>query len=189
MTELLTERLRLRDIDAGDWQALYRNEYDDGFQRFNEQPPMSENAIRDLAVYLEDCNRQNPRREYYLALTLRASNVMIGAIKLVQDRAADWQAEIGYWVESRLWGQGYATEATRAMLDFGFGELKLHRIYAVDVIAENIGSARVLEKAGLRREAHFRDALYFKGRYWDTYHYAILEDEWRQMWMNPQEPS
>lgn len=176
--ELITERLRLRDIYAYDWESLYRNEQDERYNAFNDQPPMSADEVRDLAAWLEEANRQQPRRAYYLALTTHDSDWMIGSIKLVCDRSADWQAEIGYWIESRWWGQGYTTEAARAVLDFGFGELKLHRIYAVDVITENIGSARVLEKIGMRREAHLREARYFHGRFWDVYSYGILAREW-----------
>jgi RimJ/RimL family protein N-acetyltransferase len=70
------------------------------------------------------------------------------------------------------------TEAARAVLRFGFTELKLHRIFATCRPA-NIGSARVLEKLGMQREGHFRQHRWMKGAWHDSYLYAILDHEWR----------
>ena len=62
---------------------------------------------------------------------------------------------------------------------FGFGELKLHRLWAT-CLADNTASARVLEKLGMQLEGRLRENEWFKGRWWDTLHYAILEQEWGQ---------
>ena len=85
---------------------------------------------------------------------------------------------MGYELASPQWGQGYASEAARAMVRFGFEDLGLHRIWA-ECIADNRRSIRVLEKAGLQLEGRLRDKVYFKGRWWDTLLFAILEDAWR----------
>ena len=66
----------------------------------------------------------------------------------------------------------------RALLRFGFDGLGMHRIYG-DCVADNAASARVMEKSGMRREAHLREQAWFKGRWWDSVIYAVLEDEWR----------
>ena len=76
-------------------------------------------------------------------------------------------------------GRGYATEAARAIVRFGFIKLCLHRIWSW-CIAENAGSARVLAKVGMRLEGRLRDKEYFRGRWWDTLLYAMLEQEWRE---------
>ena len=76
------------------------------------------------------------------------------------------------------WGRGYTTEAARAMIDFGFRELGLHRIWA-DCDPRNVASWRVLEKLGLRREAHLRQNARIKGEWVDSLLYAILDREWR----------
>ena len=75
-------------------------------------------------------------------------------------------------------GKGYATEATRSIVEFGFQELKLHRVSSW-CIADNVASARVLEKVGLRQEGRLRENEYFKGRWWDTLLYGLLDSEWR----------
>ena len=84
---------------------------------------------------------------------------------------------ICYELDPRYWGCGYATEAARALLAFGFKELGLHRIWA-RCIAENVAS-RVLEKISIRQEGRLREKEWMKGRWWDTLLYTILEHEWQ----------
>ena len=84
--------------------------------------------------------------------------------------------EAGWLLARSHWGRGYATEATRALLAFGFGELKLHRIYAT-CDPKNRASARVLEKAGMRYEGHLRDHLIQRGAWRDSLLYAALEQD------------
>jgi RimJ/RimL family protein N-acetyltransferase len=75
------------------------------------------------------------------------------------------------------WGRGIATEAARLLLDFAFGEVGLHRVFAV-VDEDNPASIRVVEKLGFRREArHVKDAFH-GGEWFTTLIYAVLEDEW-----------
>jgi RimJ/RimL family protein N-acetyltransferase len=87
------------------------------------------------------------------------------------------EGEIGFELDPSHWGQGYATEAVQAVLDFGFTQLSHHRIWSW-CIADNIGSARVLEKVGMQREGRQREVEFFKGRWWDRLLYAILDYEW-----------
>ena len=92
----------------------------------------------------------------------------------------EWrEGEIGYHLHPAYWGQGYATEAARALVGFGFEHLKLHRIVA-DCLAENPASARVMQKAGMQQEAHFRQNQWMAGRWQDTLAYAILASEWQR---------
>ena len=87
------------------------------------------------------------------------------------------EADLGYELDPRYWENGYATEAARALLAFGFQELGLHRIWA-QCIAENVASAHVLEKIGMQQEGHLRQNEWMQGRWWDTLLYAILETEY-----------
>ena len=89
------------------------------------------------------------------------------------------EGNIGYELNPDYWGRGYATEAAWAMLSrsYGFDHLGLPRIWA-ELNAENAASAHVLEKVGMRREAHFREQDYFKGRWWGGMVHAILDREW-----------
>jgi RimJ/RimL family protein N-acetyltransferase len=93
------------------------------------------------------------------------------------DKADDIEANIGYEFDPTYWNHGYATEAAHAIVDFGFQHFGVHRIWA-DCVADNTGSAHVLEKLGMKLEGRLREKEYFKGRYWDALIYAVLEAEW-----------
>jgi RimJ/RimL family protein N-acetyltransferase len=102
---------------------------------------------------------------------------MIGDVVFHMMRSDPRQACIGYTLARAHWGQGYATEAVHGLLDYLFRELHLHRVVAeCDVL--NTASHKLLERLGFRREAHFVDALWFKGRWSSEYHYALLSKEW-----------
>jgi RimJ/RimL family protein N-acetyltransferase len=87
------------------------------------------------------------------------------------------EGDIGYELAPQHWGHGYATEAARAILRFGFTQLRVHRIWSY-CVAENTGSAHVLEKLGMRLEGRLREKEFYKGCWWDTLMYALLEQEW-----------
>ena len=92
----------------------------------------------------------------------------------------DWEADIGYELDPRQWGKGYATEAAQALVDYGFKELGLFRLSSW-CIADNTPSVRVLERLGFRQEGRLRRNEFFKGRWWDTLLYALLRDEWESL--------
>ena len=84
--------------------------------------------------------------------------------------------EFYYKFYPEFWGNGYATETAKAMINTGFTNLKLHRIEA-GVATQNHASIRVLEKCGMKREGLHRKILPIRGEWKDNYHYAIVEDE------------
>jgi RimJ/RimL family protein N-acetyltransferase len=90
------------------------------------------------------------------------------------------QAEVGWIFDPDYQGQGYATEAANAMLDLAFGPGDMHRVAArCDV--RNEASWRLMERLGMRREAHFREHGLFKGRWDEEFIYALLASEWRAL--------
>jgi RimJ/RimL family protein N-acetyltransferase len=88
------------------------------------------------------------------------------------------EADIGYELDPRFWGWGYATEVAHKLLEFGFQTLGLHRIWAC-CVAENQGSAHVLKKIGMQQEGHLRENEWMKDRWWDTLLFGILRQEWQ----------
>ena len=111
------------------------------------------------------------------AITLRDNGALIGAIMLAVEQRHS-RAELGYWIGVPYWGNGYCTEAARAMLEFGFNTLGLNRIHAVH-FARNPASGRVLQKIGLRREGCFRQHVLKWDRFEDLEVYGILRDDCR----------
>jgi RimJ/RimL family protein N-acetyltransferase len=89
------------------------------------------------------------------------------------------QGEIGFILHPDHQGQGLATEAAVAMLELGFEELGLHRIYGC-AEARNAASVRVMERLGMRREAHLVENEFVKGEWQSEVIYAILAPEWRE---------
>lgn len=89
------------------------------------------------------------------------------------------RAELGYWIGVPFWGRGYATEAARTVIDYGFGELGLHRIEARH-FPRNPASGRVLSKVGMIREGTLREHVVRWDRFEDLVCYGILEGEWRR---------
>lgn len=176
--ELRTDRLLLREFVEADWRAVLAYQSDPRYLRYYE---WEERTAEDARAFVRRCigyQQESPRRKFQLAITLPESGQLIGSCGIrVRDPEAR-RADIGYELDPNDWGRGYATEAARAMLAFGFGPLGLHRIGA-NCLAENAGSAHVLEKIGMTREGCLRDNEWFKGRWWDTLLYAILEGEYQ----------
>ena len=89
------------------------------------------------------------------------------------------KAEIWYKIHPAFWRKGFATEAVRYLLQFGFATLKLHRIEA-GCATENIGSVKVLEKTGFQKEGLSRKNLPIRGEWKDNFNFGILIDEWKK---------
>jgi RimJ/RimL family protein N-acetyltransferase len=113
-----------------------------------------------------------------LAVLERESGVLVGDVVLMWHSREQRAGEIGYVLHPDFFGNGYATEAGAALLRLGFDELGLHRIVG-RLDARNTGSARVLERLGMRREAHFVQNEFIRGEWTDELVYAVLASEWR----------
>lgn len=109
------------------------------------------------------------------AITLKETGQLIGAMGL-HINARFNRAELGYWVGMPYWNKGYCTEAARAVLKYGFEDLKLHRIFA-HYFSNNPASGKVMEKIGMRYEGHLREHVCKGGQYYDLIMYAVLASE------------
>jgi ribosomal-protein-alanine N-acetyltransferase len=110
-----------------------------------------------------------------LALEGRDDGAVLGAIGLRLE-PEHGRAEIGYWIGVPYWRNGYATEATRALIAYAFDELGLNRVYAYHFIG-NPASGRVLEKAGMRFEGTRRQHTRKGNAFLDSHLYAILRSD------------
>ena len=176
--QITTERLVLREFGADDWRAVLEYQRDPLYLRFYPWEDRSEADARAFVEMFREWQLELPRRRFQLAIILREDDRLIGNCGIRRKPDNDWEADIGYELSPRQWGCGYATEAARAMVDFGFRELGLRRISSW-CIAENVASARVLERLGFVQEGRLRRNEFFKGRWWDTLLYAMLAEEWQ----------
>jgi len=173
---LETARLRLREFRLEDHDDIHAYASDPRVSRFMDWGP---NTLEDTAAFLQrqlGSQATWPRNDVSLAIELRATGRMIGAIRLWVVDADFRTAELGYSLGRPHWGQGITTEAAHALLEVGFGLLGLHRIVATCDV-RNRGSWKVMQKLGLRREGRFRRDRIIKGAWRDTYLYARLADE------------
>jgi len=178
MTTLATERLVLRDFIWADHDAVHAFASDPVVSHFMEWGP---NDVHDTRAFLTMAIAQSSHRqrtEFEFAAVLRESTThdtgqVIGSVSVRVTNQQHAQGELGYVFNRAFWSQGYATEATKALLKFGFGTLGLHRI-AATCRPENLGSARVLEKAGMAAEGRMRDHRLIRGSWYDSLLYAAV---------------
>jgi len=130
---------------------------------------------QDARAFLELA--QEPGK-MWLAMTLRNDGRQIGGIGLRIEEQHQ-HAELGYWLGVPYWGQGYATEAAREMLRYGFEDLKLHRIFATH-FKHNAASGNILKKLGMRYEGCQREQLLKWGEFVDSEMYGLLRREWER---------
>jgi RimJ/RimL family protein N-acetyltransferase len=174
-----TERLRLRAITPEDLDAVYGYQSREDVTRWLYWGPRTREEVRaslDLKI------ASTAIREEGDVLTLGAELIQTGALvgdfilRLVSKEHET--AEIGYIIHPDHTGHGYATEAGRELLRLAFVEVGLHRVVG-HTEPRNVGSARILEKLGMRREAYFVDNEFVKGEWQSEFVFAILEREWR----------
>jgi ribosomal-protein-alanine N-acetyltransferase len=173
---LTTDRLLLREYVSDDWRAVLAYQSDPRYLRYY---PWTQRTAGDVQAFVQrfiDWQDEQPCTRFQFAITLRVEGRLIGSCGIRKETATAQQADLGYEIAPSHWGHGYATEAARAVLAFGFNDLELHRIQAF-CLAENAASARVLEKLGMQREGRLRENRWMKGRWWDSLVYGILQHE------------
>ena len=174
-----TARLELRPFGPADLDDLYA---------YQSRPDVARYLLWDArnrsqaAAALQRKIRQRARsadgQSLLLAVVYRDAGRVIGEVMLEWRSREHQQGEIGFVFNPDYHGRGLATEAARAVLDLGFGDLGLHRIIG-RCDARNRPSARLMERLGMRREAHFVHNEIFKGEWGDELVYAMLDHEWR----------
>jgi len=175
-----TERLILRDFVKDDWQRVLEYQTDPLYLRYYEwtKSDRTPQAVQEFVGWFLDHQRQKPRLRFQLAVILKSDDQLIGNCGIRMDTPKAFQADIGYELDPRHWNHGFATEAAHAIVDFGFSTFRLHRVWSW-CVADNVGSAHVLEKLGMRLEGRLRENEYYKNRWWDTLMYGILDKEWK----------
>ena len=176
---LETDRLLLRPYRDEDLGALHEIERLEGTARYLYNVPLDLDATRALLERRKALTAIDEQHDgLFLAAALKESGALIGHVNLEVKSREHHQGEIGYVLHPDHQGQGYASEAAAAMLRIGFEELDMHRIVG-RLDARNAPSARVLERLGMRLEAHLRENEFVKGEWVSELIYAILASEWR----------
>jgi ribosomal-protein-alanine N-acetyltransferase len=174
---LETERLILRSLTVHDAPAVHRlagrREIADTTSSIPH--PYTEDQARQWIERVADLIAKGKAAVF--AIQDKREDVLVGAIGLREIDTEHSLAELGYWVAVECWGRGYATEAAWAVVNFGFEQLGLNRIYAHHM-ARNPSSGRVLAKLGMRHEGLLRQRLKKWGVFEDVVLMAVLRQEW-----------
>jgi RimJ/RimL family protein N-acetyltransferase len=175
---LETERLVLRPFEERDYEALYAMHSEPEVARYLYNEPRDRDQARELLARKIGGSEWREEGDWLsAAVVLRESGDVVGDVGLHWESNEHRTAEIGFIFAPARQGHGYATEAARAALRLAFEGFGLHRVIG-RAEARNIASARVLEKLGMRREAHHVANEWVKGEWQSEVVYALLDHEW-----------
>lgn len=177
---IFTERLLLRTFIESDLDELSAYYTAPAYQRYLERPARDREECRAvLAAFRRQHRLHRPGDAFTLAVTRVEDAALLGHVSFLWTDATAAQAELRFVFNPRYAGEGYATEAVRVAMDYGFDSFGFHRIFA-RCSAANQPAVRLLKGLGMRLEAHFREHALYHGEWDEELHFAILDREWRR---------
>lgn len=184
---IITLRLYLREIVRDDADDVYLLRSDADVQRYNSRPMRSVIEAQALISTMQHWYRSVQAVQW--GITIGDDNRVVGICGLHDWKPNHQRAMIGYDLAREHWGQGFASEAIREVLQLGFEQLSLHQIQA-ETIVENVRSVRLLERLGFTREGVRREhSLEDDGEYHGTAMYGLLRADYRHLTRLHDEPS
>jgi RimJ/RimL family protein N-acetyltransferase len=176
---ILTSRLNIRPFEAADIDDLFEFHSRPDVVQYLYWHARSRSEVQEvLQKRIDSKTMRGEGERLVLAVELIETGKVIGDLYLMWRSQEHQQGEIGFVFNPDYQGQGYATEASKVLLSIGFMEFGFHRIFG-RCDARNVASYKLVERLGMRREAHFVQNELFKGEWGDELVYAILQDEWR----------
>lgn len=173
---ITTARLVIRPFESGDEEGMFAFESREDVARYlYNEPRSAEDNAQELAKRVGQTSLEND--EDSLILAVEHSGTVIGYVLLGLLSRQNSQGEFGFVFHPDHQGRGLASEAAVEMLRLGFETLNLHRIIG-RCDPRNEGSARLMEKLGMRKEAHFHELEIFKGEWGGELTFAMLRREW-----------
>ena len=173
-----TPRLRLRPLHPADLAALHAIQSREDVCRWLDRGPRSRDEVREALEGHIARLRDRPAEGVVLAVVPVTTGELVGYVSLAVGPPEHRQGEIGFLLHPDLQGRGYATQAAEAMLALAFETYGVHRVVG-RLEARNVASVRVLEKLGMRREAHLIENERVKDECQSELVYAVLAREWR----------
>ena len=174
---LFTSNLLLKELSWNDLEDIHSLHCNPEVERFNTIGiPTDHDATREIIRPAIADQSNKLRSSYSWSIRLKSNDKFIGEAGMSVMHNRYQMATIHYHIIPELWGNGYATEVAKELIRFGFQDLKLHRIEA-GAATENIGSHKVMEKAGMTQGGTRRKILPIRGEWYDNYTFAILESD------------
>jgi ribosomal-protein-alanine N-acetyltransferase len=179
LPELETDRLVMRMLSLDDAKDIFDYTSDPEFAKYLSWGPAT--SIDDSISFLSDAMFRYQLGDVAgWGLVNKRDDKLIGTCGFTNWDPESKKAEIGYALAREYWGQGYITEAVKRAVRYGFESMELNRIEAM-CDAQNVGSARVMEKAGMSFEGLLRHYGFWKGEYHDIKLYSILRGEFSEL--------
>jgi RimJ/RimL family protein N-acetyltransferase len=175
--QLQTPRLDLREFVPSDAALLLEYQSTAAYRRYYPESPNAEDDARALVERFVAWQEEVPRWRYQWAVLLRGSERLIGNCGIRKSATDADEAEIGCELAPEHWGRRYPLEMGRWLLQFGFTELRLHRVYS-HCIAGNRGAVALAEALGMKQEGRLRENVKIRGERHDTLIHGILRHEW-----------
>ena len=174
--EINTERLHLNrptENDLEDFLLHINSSEDFSKNLFNISFPFSEEQAK---IWFKSCDLGYETEEAIrFAIREKGIGKLIGIIGIHINKEHH-KAEIGYWLGKDFWGKGILTETLMAVIQFGFTELKLNKIFATHFLY-NPASGKVMQKAGMKYEGLQKQEYFFNGEFLDVEKYFILKQD------------
>lgn len=172
-----SDRIILRKILRTDVDDVFEYSSDEQLTKYLLWHPHKNIAV--TLQYLKTLERKYRKMEFYdWGVVHKSSGKLIGTCGFTAFDIENNGAEIGYVIARPYWGMGFAAEAARAVIEFGFQTLRLHRIEA-RFMTKNDGSRRVAQKCGMKFQGLFKEGVLAKGRYEDVEIFAVTEYEYK----------
>lgn len=172
-----TQRLLLKALEIRDTQAMYAYRSDPAVTRYHSWRPASEEEVAAFIRKINETGFNVVGSWFQLGIYLKGNQELIGDLGVHFLPPGNRQTEIGFTIRPIQQRQGYAAEAVEALVSYLFKTLCKHRITA-SVDPKNTASLALLEKIGMRKEAHFRQSLWIADGWKDDVIYAVLNEEW-----------
>jgi len=170
--------INLRKLTKSDAFSIFQNAKDKKISRYTTLP--YHYKLKHAQDFIKKTHQNQKRKTAYeLGIELKETGKIIGMMSLMKINYDNRNAEVGYWLGKKYWGQGIAKEALKLILDLGFKKLKLSRIYA-RVMHPNIASAKLLESVGFKFEGRLRKATLKNKRWLDDLRYGLLKEEYKK---------
>lgn len=177
-TEILTERLALRNLAARDARSIFQYRSRPEVSRFQSWGTQSSDEIQSYISALSATEPGTPGSWYQIGIALQSSSELIGDCGFRVLESEPQQAEFGIALAPEYQCQGYAAEALRALLNYLLVNLGKHRVFG-SVDPRNVRSIRLMQRVGMRQEAHFVQSLWFRGEWVDDVIFAMLASDWK----------
>ncbi|QQE13496.1 GNAT family N-acetyltransferase [Planctomycetota bacterium] len=178
ITEFETDRLVIRQFSEADAPKVFEMLSDEEIARNAGAPwPYEMKHATGWISMHDDLFKKGETLPY--AIEVKDTEELIGCVSLNNMYTPNGPGDLGFWLGRNYWGNGYATEAAKCMIEIGFQTLGLNKVYTF-CLSGNVGSEHVLKKCGLIREGVLRQQMPRGGKFIDMIYYGILREEWSQ---------